>query len=112
MRILVTGGAGYIGSFMVRRLLQEQIDVVILDSLERGLEEKIPDGVKFVKGSLLNNDSLNEVFSDPIDAVIHFAAYISVGESSKSPGMYFKNNVEATINLLEKMVEKNVNKLV
>ena len=108
MRILVTGGAGYIGSFMVRKLLDLNHDVVILDSLERGLEEKIPLSTRFVKGSLLDTQTLDEAFSEPLDAVIHFAAYISVGESAKSPGRYFKNNVEATINLLEKMVEKSV----
>jgi len=112
MRVLVTGGAGYIGSFMVHRLQADGHQVVVLDSLERSKKEKIPEGIRFIQGSLLEKEALQEAFSEPIDAVIHFAAYISVGESAKCPGIYFKNNVEATINLLEKMVEKQVSRIV
>lgn len=112
MRILVTGGGGYIGSFMVRKLLDETIDVFVLDSLERGNRDRIPEKARFIQGSLLEKHIVDEVFTEPIDAVIHFAAYISVGESTLNPGIYFRNNVEATINLLDAMVEKNVKKIV
>lgn len=112
MRVLVTGGAGYIGSFMVRRLLSEGVEVIILDTLERGDLKRVPEGVTLIKGSLLDPESFKDAFEKPLDGIFHFAAYISVGESTKSPGMYFKNNVEATVNLLEAMCENNVSSIV
>jgi UDP-glucose 4-epimerase len=113
MKILVTGGAGYIGSFMVKRLLDQGMDVVVADSLERGHEEVIDKKATFVKGSLLDKNYLKQVFSEhTFDGVIHFAGYISVGESVKKPELYFSNNFLATLNLLDQMRESGVKNII
>ena len=105
MKILVTGGAGYIGSFMVKRLLDEGNEVVVADSLERGHREKVDSRAIFEQGNLLDKSFIELLFSKyKFDAVMHFAAYIAVGESMQDPGMYFRNNVFTTINLLDAMV--------
>lgn len=105
MKILVTGGAGYIGSFMVKRLLDEGNEVVVADSLERGHREKVDSRAIFEQGNLLDKPFIELLFSKyKFDAVMHFAAYIAVGESMQDPGMYFRNNVFTTINLLDAMV--------
>lgn len=109
MKILVTGGAGYIGSFMVKSLLESGDDVVAVDSLERGHKEKLDHRVRFEQGNLLDNGFVHSLFEKyQFDAVMHFAAYIAVGESMKNPGMYFRNNVFSTLQLLDKMKEKKV----
>jgi UDP-glucose 4-epimerase len=109
MKILVTGGAGYIGSFMVKRLLDDGNDVVVADSLECGHESVLDNRAAFVKGSLLDKNYLKNLFTDhQFDGVIHFAGYISVAESTIKPELYFTNNFLATLNLLEQMVESHV----
>lgn len=109
MKILVTGGAGYIGSIMTKRLLDEGFDVVVADSLERGYEDAIPKGAQFLKGDLLNNQFVEELFkNNTINAVIHFAGYISMAESMENPSMYFTNNVYASLHLLEQMRKHDV----
>lgn len=113
MTILVTGGAGYIGSFMVRRLLDDGHRVVILDSLVRGHTSALDPRAEFVQGTLLDKDIPRKLFSEKqIDAVFHFAAYISMAESMEKPSMYFTNNLIATLNLLDAMVENNVDKII
>lgn len=113
MKILVTGGAGYIGSFMVKRLLDEGNEVVIADSLERGHEESLDSRAVFQKGSLLDKEYLKKLFNEhKLDGVIHFAGYISVAESVKSPELYFTNNFLATLNLLDQMVQSNVTNII
>lgn len=108
MKILVTGGAGYIGSFMVKRLLDDGHGVVIADSLERGHESVLDSRAVFKKGNLLEKDFIADLFSQgAYDCVIHFAAYIAVGESMQKPGVYFRNNVFTTVSLLEAMKENN-----
>src|SRR6266480_2673594 len=98
MKVLVTGGAGYIGSFMVKRLLDDGHDVVVADSLERGHETSLDKRATFEKGDLLDPQFITKLFSDnSFDCVIHFAAYISVGESMQKPGIYFRDNVFTTI---------------
>src|ERR1041385_5683143 len=93
MNILVTGGAGYIGSFMAKRLLDAGQSVTIADSLERGFEEALDKRAKFRRGNLVDKEFLNDLFStDKFDAIIHFAAYISMGESMQNPYIYFANN--------------------
>ena len=116
--ILITGGAGYIGSHTALRFIQAGYDVVIFDNLETGHIEtietlqKIGD-VKFVKGDLKNIADVEAVFSEyPIDAVIHFAAYSLVGESVHNPAKYFRNNTFGTLNLLDTMIKHNVKKIV
>lgn len=102
MRILVTGAAGYIGSFMVKVLLKNSHDVVAFDSLERGHREAIDQRAKFVQGDIKNLASVEGLFGDKaIEAVMHFAAYISVEESEKSPEIYYQNNVVGSQNLFE-----------
>ncbi len=113
MKILVTGGAGYIGSFMVKRLLDDGNDVVVADSLERGHESVLDNRAAFVKGSLLDKNYLKKLFTDhQFDGVIHFAGYISVAESTIKPELYFTNNFLATLNLLEQMVESHVRNII
>lgn len=112
MKILVTGGAGYIGSFMVQRLLQDGAEVAILDSLERGDAKRIPEKATFFNVSLRDRQALQEVFLKPYDAVIHFAAYISVKESTDHPELYLANNVEASKNLFDVMVDSGVKRVV
>lgn len=116
--ILVTGGAGYIGSHCALALLEQGYDVCIFDNLSTGHMQtvdalsKIKD-VKFIQSDLLNEDDVKNVFkTTEIDAVIHFAAFSQVGESVINPAKYYKNNVVGTLNLLDAMRENGVNKIV
>jgi UDP-glucose 4-epimerase len=112
---LVTGGAGYIGSHAVLALKDAGHEVVILDSLEYGhpeLVEKVLQA-EMVVGSTLDRPLLDRLFqTHKIDAVMHFAAYIAVGESVQNPAMYYQNNVVGTLTLLEAMRAAGVNKFV
>ncbi len=109
MMILVTGGAGYIGSQMVRQLLENKIDVVVADSLENGHRAAIPAGVPLMVGNLGELVFLREVFArGPFDAVIHFAGFISVSESVQQPARYFSNNAAFTNQLLGVTAEHGV----
>ncbi|HWY80311.1 MAG TPA: UDP-glucose 4-epimerase GalE [Candidatus Sulfotelmatobacter sp.] len=113
MKVLVTGGAGYIGSFMAKRLLDEGHDVTIADSLERGHESSLDSRANFVKGNLLEKEFINKLFSQyTYDCVMHFAAYIAVGESMQHPGLYFRDNVFTTISLLDAMKEHGTKKFI
>ena len=113
MSILVIGGAGYIGSHNVRALLARGEDVVVLDNLSTGHREAVPDNVAFYRGDLRNSEDLEKVFSaHKIEVVLHFAAFIEVGESMKKPLKYFDNNVVGMIVLLEAMERHGVDKLV
>lgn len=113
MHVLVTGGAGYIGSFMVKRLLEDNHQVTVVDSLERGHEEAIDSRVTFRKGNLGDDAFLSELFqNNSFDAIIHFAAYISMGESMKYPFMYFENNTYNALKFLEKAHKANVKKFI
>lgn len=113
MNVLVTGGAGYIGSNMVKRLLDEGHSVTVADSLERGHQEAVDQRATFMQGDLLNEAFVKELFAkDSYDCVMHFAAYIAVGESMQQPGLYFTNNVHTTILLLDAMKEHGINKFI
>ncbi len=113
MRILVTGGAGYIGSFMVKRLLEEQHQVVVFDSLERGHKEAIDPRASLKIGNLLNENFLDDTLkNNNFDAIIHFAGYISMEESMRKPEIYFTNNTFATLKLLEKAKTFSINKFI
>jgi UDP-glucose 4-epimerase len=113
MRVLVTGGAGYIGSQMVRQLVSSGIDVVVADSLENGHRAAVPASVSLLEGNLGDAKFLQQVFArGPFDAVIHFAGYISVKESTQDPAKYFRNNVAFTNQLLETMVAFDVKSFV
>lgn len=113
MNILVTGGAGYIGSHMVKRLLDDGHQVTIADSLERGYQEALDPRAIFKKGNLLEPHFIEDLFSGVhYDCVMHFAAYIAVGESMEQPGLYFRNNVFTTISLLDAMHKYGTNKFI
>ncbi|HOJ11166.1 MAG TPA: UDP-glucose 4-epimerase GalE [Clostridiales bacterium] len=112
MAVLVTGGAGYIGSHTVLELLEASEDVVVLDSLEKGHRDAVTGG-RFYCGDLRDEKLLDSVFNEnEIEAVIHFAAYSLVGESTGDPLKYYNNNVVSTLKLLTKMKEYGVGKIV
>jgi UDP-glucose 4-epimerase len=110
--ILVTGGAGYIGSFMTKRLLDDGFEVAIADSLERGHMEAVNPKATFFEGNLLDKAFVHEVFKNKFDAVIHFAGFISMGESMENPHLYFENNVFPALNMLEEMSKTGNNNLI
>lgn len=116
--ILITGGAGYIGSHTVINFINAGYDIVIFDNLETGHIETVKTlqtlgNVVFEHGDLRNAEDLEKVFSKyEIEAVIHFAAYSLVGESVSSPAKYYRNNSFGTLNLLDTMVKHNVKKIV
>jgi UDP-glucose 4-epimerase len=112
MKILVTGGAGYIGGFMTRRLLDDGHEVVVADSLERGHKEVVDKKAKLIVGNLLDKSFVQEVFKDRFDGVIHFAGFISMGESMDNPYLYFQNNVFGSLNILEQMSQAGVNNFI
>lgn len=113
MRILVLGGAGYIGSHTALELVKAGHEVVIADNLVTGYHKAIPDGAKFYEGDLRDFDFLDNLFQqEQIDAVIHFAAYSLVGESVTNPLKYYDNNLCGTKILLDAMVKNNVDKIV
>lgn len=113
MRILVTGGAGYIGAHTVKALVARKYEVVVLDTLEKGHRGLIPAGVELMVGNSADVNLLDNLFSSQkIDAVIHFAGYKAAGESVEQPAKYFRNNVTATQTLLESMVRNEVRYLI
>ncbi|UCD30783.1 MAG: UDP-glucose 4-epimerase GalE [Desulfobacterales bacterium] len=110
--ILVVGGAGYIGSHMVKDLLETGHKVVILDDLSTGHRDLIPGG-NFIEGGLGDAALLDRIFtSNRIDAVMHFAAFALVGESVEQPLKYYQNNVSATTELLSAMVRHDVKRFI
>ena len=116
--ILVTGGAGYIGSHTILQLLEQNYEAIIFDNFSNGHVEtcdvlKKYGNIKVYKGDLKNFSDINKVFKEnKIDAVLHFAAYIQAEESVKNPLKYYENNVSGTINLIKAMTENNVDKIV
>lgn len=120
MKILVTGGLGFIGSHTVVELTESNNEVIIVDNLYNSKEEVLEKletitgkKIKLYKYDLLDKEKLDEIFKEnEIDAVIHFAGYKAVGESVKKPLMYYSNNLMSTTNLLEVMQKYNVKKLV
>lgn len=113
MKVLITGGAGYIGSVVVEESIMAGFDVVVIDSLEKGHRNAVPSGIPFVHADIAERETLRETFKTfKIDAVIHLAAYSLVGESVELPQKYYSNNVDAGIVLLETMAECGVGKIV
>jgi UDP-glucose 4-epimerase len=112
MAVLVTGGAGYIGSHTVAALLEKNEDVVIVDSLQQGYRQAVRGGKLYI-GNISDADFLKQVFTEnSIDSVIHFAANSLVGESMQDPGKYYHNNVYGTLRLLETMKAFDVKRIV
>jgi UDP-glucose-4-epimerase GalE len=111
-KILVTGGAGYIGSHTRYLLEQRGYSVIVVDNLSRGHREAAPENTLHVLDIHEKDKVAALLESERIDAVIHFAAYIAVGESTRQPELYFSNNVCGSLSLFEAMLEAGVNKVV
>ncbi len=113
MNVLVTGGAGYIGSHAVQRLLSGGHGVAVLDNLYRGHRAAVPQGVPFVEADLRDTETVKKALADhQIDCVMHFAALAYVGESVNEPLTYYDNNTAGTISLLRAMDARGVRRLV
>lgn len=112
MRILVTGGAGYVGSHCVRDLVRAGHDVVVLDNLSNGHRAAIDPRAAFIHADLADVERLKKTLRDGFDAVMHFAASINVGESVEQPLLYYRNNVANSLLLLEAMRDAGVRRIV
>ncbi len=112
-KILVTGGAGYIGSACVKTLVEAGNTVVVFDDLTAGQEDKVTRGASLIVGDVTNETAVDEVFSQyQFDTVIHLAAKKAVGESEQEPALYFKNNVLGTLNVLSAMARYTVPQII
>ncbi|MET7332383.1 UDP-glucose 4-epimerase GalE [Nonomuraea sp. NPDC005650] len=108
MRLLVTGGAGYVGSVVAAQLIEAGHEVTVLDDLSTGHQDAVPEDARFVQKSITAaHDAL-----DDVDAVLHFAAKSLVGESVEKPGLYWAHNLGGTLALLDAMRDKGVNRIV
>ncbi|MCL2158562.1 MAG: UDP-glucose 4-epimerase GalE, partial [Oscillospiraceae bacterium] len=114
MAILVTGGAGYIGSHAVKILSEKNYETVVVDNLTTGHEESLnSSGAKFYRGELGDRDLLDKIFGEnDIEGVLHFAAHSIVAESQDAPYRYYKNNVGATLELLGAMAKHKIGRIV
>src|SRR3954451_17849989 len=113
MRVLVTGGAGYIGSVVTEELINDGHEAIVYDNLYKGHREAIAAGAKFVEGDLMDAESLRRTLREnEIEAVIHMAADSLVGESVEEPAKYYRNNVVAGLALLDAMLEEGVRRIV
>lgn len=118
MKILVSGGAGYIGGTVAGLLTERGHEAVIFDNFSHSRREALPAGVPYVKGELADRVGIEKLFADakssgcPFDGVMHFAALIEAGESMQKPEIYFRNNTASTLSLLEAMLAQGVKKLV
>ena len=111
MKVLVTGGAGYIGSVTAALLLEAGHEVIVVDNLSQGHRDAVPEGAAFIKADITE---LENVLSkdDHIDAVFHFAALMAVGESMINPALYWQNNVVGSLALLDALRNLGIDKLV
>jgi UDP-glucose 4-epimerase len=113
VRVLVTGGAGYIGSVVTRELLAAGHSAVVYDNLIRGKRPAVPRGAEFIVGDVGDREAVSRVLKQhQSNAVMHFAALAEVGESMQAPERYFRNNVAGTLNLLECLLEAGVQRVV
>ena len=110
MKLLVTGGAGYVGSVCAAHLVDAGHDVVVLDDLSTGHRDAVPDGAHFVEGDIA--DAADDVLAEGFDGVLHFAAKSLVGESVQKPELYWNGNVVKTLRLLDAMVARGTPRLV
>lgn len=113
MAVLITGGAGYIGSVMVEQLVARGEEVVVLDDLSRGHRRAVSEGLSFYQGCIGNRELVKRICEEhSIESCVHFAALAYVGESVTNPKLYFENNVEQGIALLDMLLAKNVRRVV
>lgn len=113
MKVIVTGGAGYIGATTVQALIESGYDVIVYDDLSKGHAQAVPQSVKLVRGEIADRERLDQLFREHRpSAVLHFAASIEAGESMKAPEKYFRNNSASTLTLLEAMLANGVGKLI
>lgn len=112
MNLLVTGGAGYIGSVVADQLLKAGHEVAVFDNLSTGDERAVPEDARLVRGDLLDSETLNGVLAEGFDGVLHFAALSRVEESVEQPARYYRTNVCGTLNLLDAMRASKVPRLV
>lgn len=112
MRVLVTGGAGYIGSFTVRRLLEHRHEITVYDNLCAGHRRAVPEGL-LEEGDIADIDRLDRIIVErQIEGVIHFAAFASVGESVTHPALYYRNNLSHSLALLEVVRKRGIGRFV
>ena len=113
MNILLTGGAGYIGSHTTRLLLEKGYNPIVIDSLENGHRNSIPSEVKFYKGFIHDKELVNTILTEnKIDAIMHFAGYLEVGESMEDPLKFYQNNVSNATTFLRQVVKHNIKKFI
>jgi UDP-glucose 4-epimerase len=112
VKVLVTGGAGYIGSVVASQLVEAGHETVVLDDFSRGHAGAVPEGARMLRGNLLDAGLVRETLAEGFDGVLHFAALSLVGESVQEPELYYRNNVCGTLNLLEAMRESGAERLV
>lgn len=113
MRVIVTGGAGYIGATTVQSLLESGHEVVVYDNLSKGHAGAIPSSARLIQGDIADREHLDSVVRDyRPEAVLHFAAVIEAGESMKVPEKYFRNNSASTLTLLESMLANGIGKFI
>jgi UDP-glucose 4-epimerase len=113
MKVIVTGGAGYIGATTVQSLLDSGHEIVVYDNLAKGHAEAVPAGIKLIKGDVADRERLDSIFREHRpEAVLHFAAWIEAGESMQAPEKYFRNNSASTLTLLESMLANGIGKFI
>lgn len=112
MKVLVTGGAGYIGSFMVKALLDRKDDVTVIDNLETGHRESVDKRASLLIGDLRDVAFVKSIFKNKFDSILHFAGLISMEESTKNPYSYFQSNTFAALNLIDGAVKNRVNNFI
>jgi UDP-glucose 4-epimerase len=112
MHIVVTGGAGYIGSTTTAHLLEAGHRVTVLDDLREGHAEAVPAGARLVEAAITDTEAVQGILDEGVDGVVHFAAYLKPGESMEHPERYFANNTAGTLLLLEQLVAAGVERFV
>ncbi len=113
MKILITGGAGYIGSHFLREAVKQNLEIIVLDNLSRGHRQAVSEDVKFLKLNLHEKDKIiQSLQNENLDAVVHFAAFAYVGESVEDPLKYYDNNVVGSFNLLSAVKELGIRKFI
>ena len=111
-KILVTGGAGYIGSITAKTLLDKGFEVTVFDNLERGHKDAVDERAQFFEGDLKNREDIRRVLKSKFDAIVHFAGFISVEESEREPELYRENNILGSKNLFDEAIENGVFKII